>query len=504
MVVRNHSELQRHGGNVLVILAIVIVAVGTMIAGLTTMTQSSSKVVNEAEKNVRCEYLAFTGLQRAFAEVGRQDDVTGHGLGAMGLDVPIVYTDSTGNPAGEFMTVVMQQGTSNIILSVAGVPDLSNPDVTAAAEAVIETEQSFLLRPKPAAIAISGPIEFPTFPGLGDNDVLIDGGVYPALSLSHVDTFTRVMNEFGSAIHDGYLTEDELNGGLTSTYDHPTAGEIDLPIWQQDFTSLSAEALNTYRQKLRDGVLALAENADRTVSSTVKGDQTWGSTNAPEITVIEAGDIGSDNVFGSDGQTVTGSGSLIVKHTLRPGKDGTNLNLNWDGDVFVVGFDGDGSDLLYLHGTRATINGNLILLSSDNTEASLEARDSNGRPSDLTVNGALLTLAEAASHESEVEVEGSSSITVNGLLGLYGSRIELEASSSNTSLTVNGTLAVGMAQDVDPDVARNDDFEFQMDGAVSIVYDKDLVSSASDRLADLQMELFDSSDTNVYDLKLSG
>ena len=494
----------QEAGNILVVLSIVVVAVGAMIAGLTTMAHSGSSAITETEQSVRCDYLAYTGINRAFAEIGSQEDPTGHGLGAMGLATPVPFADSTGTVVGEFMTIVTQQGGNNVILSVAGVPNLTSPDVMASAESVISTNESFLLKPKPGAIAVAGPITQPRFPGIGNNELRIDGGVYPAFSVSNLESFENVMEKLGSAMYHDYITGDEFQGGLTSTYDHSLEGEITLPIWQQEYTTLSSQILDDYRNSLRTGVLEMADNADRTISSRITGDQTWGTVDAPEVTVLDVSAGNRNSMFDTNGMTVTGAGTLIIKHAIRPGKNGDNLNLKWDGDVVVVGFDGDGSDLLYLHGTHATINGNLVLLASDNTEASLEMRDWGGRESDLTVNGALLTLAEADSHESEVEVEGSSRLTVNGLLGMFGSRIELEASGSQSELTVNGTLSIGVAQDINPGVARGDDFEFQMDGKVSIVYDMEKVSEASAGLAGLQMELFDSQDEAIYDITMSG
>ena len=241
---------------------------------------------------------------------------------------------------------------------------------------------------------------------------------------------------------------------------------------------MSSTVLNDYRDQLRTSVLTLASSADRTITSSVYGDQTWGSEGSPEVTVIEAGSIGENNVFRTSGQSITGHGTLIIKHTCIPVNP---LDLKWTGDVYVVGFNGDGSDLFNPDDLTATIDGNLVLLADTDNEASLELIGS----SDVTNNGSLLCLAEANSKEAEVEVEDSSRLTVNGLLGLYGSRIELEASDSGTSLAVNGTMSIGMAQDVN----RSDDFTFDFRGSVSLIYNEDLLSDALGGLGDLQLEL---------------
>ena len=113
-------------------------------------------------------------------------------------------------------------------------------------------------------------------------------------------------------------------------------------------------------------------------------------------------------------------------------------------------------------------------------------RDSPTRKSNLTINGSLLALAEATSHESEIEVEENSSLTVNGLTGMFGSRIEIEASGAGSSLSFDGTLAIGMAQDLDTGITRPDHFEFEMRGSVKLVYDKTKVDNAVSNLTGLQ------------------
>ena len=121
------------------------------------------------------------------------------------------------------------------------------------------------------------------------------------------------------------------------------------------------------------------------------------------------------------------------------------------------------------------------------------------------MNGSVLCLSEATGAEAEVEVEDNSRLTVNGMLGIYGSRIELEVSSSGGRLEVNGTLALGLAQDLEDDLFRSDDFEFEMDGTVLIHYDLDLVQTAIDGLTGLEVELgVGSTGSSSYSFSVSG
>lgn len=465
---------------------VVVLSVGVM-----ELSMRGARVQREREQDVRGLYLARTGLNTAFAEIGSGVDTTGFGLGAMGLIDPIVYSDSQGRRIGEFKSLVQPYGTGYEILVVAGVPDLANPEVMNSVRGFVENAGSPFLMPYPGAVSIGGPLRNPLLLFDGPSTT-IDGGEKAAFNLS-ADGYASFMDEFGDLIASGQ-DPSVLSGGVTSTYEHDTVGTLTLPVTAGESTILTASDLNTYRENFRNAALSMAANADRVITTPVHGDQTWGTAENPEITVIEAGEIQTANVFNGLNQTITGHGTLIVKHTIQPSK---NLNLYWTGDIYVIGFSGDGPQLFYNYGTQGTINGNLILLSADDgvNEASLKLKSSsqgaNSRPSNLTVNGNLMTLAEAVSNEAEVEVGGTmgDTLTVNGILSMYGSRIEFETKfDSGNNIYINGALALGMAQDLDSGIARSDDFEIEMVGSLSITYDKLLVAQAARALAMLQSD----------------
>ncbi|MFN0059682.1 MAG: hypothetical protein ACKVX7_14590 [Planctomycetota bacterium] len=503
----SHSLAERRSrerGSVLVGVMIVLVVVLILADSMLSVQRVNARSASDSLTMLRADYLANAGLHAAFAEVAAQTDSTGNGLGAMGIATPLVFSDSNGQAVGEYRTYVKQDGTRNIIVALAAVPSFSNPLVVRSSQGVVQAETSFILAPKPSAVSISGPIVDPVFPGMSPNGFMIDGGEDPAFVFSSAAGYAAVMETLGNAVAAGTINGTELAGDVTSTYEHPTAGPIELPIIQQSSSLLSAAELNQYRTDLRDAVLALASSADRTITTRVLGNATWGTAGDPEVTVIEAGTIGKDRVFDTVGQTITGNGTLIIKHTTRPRK---NLNLNWTGDIYVLGYDGDGGDLLYTFGTQGTINGNLVLLASDTTEASLEVMNSSStyvptgsrRPSNLTINGSVLCLAEANSHETELEVESSSSLTVNGLVAMFGSRIEIEASGATSNLTINGSLSVGMAQELAA-VDRIDDFEIEATGNLNITYNESLVTSALAGLQALETGLdLGGEDSTVYD-----
>lgn len=448
---------------VLVVVSITVAIAGALIA----TSQTNVRHVRDVESTLVADYLAEAAVNMAYAEVASDVDTDGDGLGALGVNTPVSIPSSSGAPLGEVRCFVQRIGDNNVLTALAAIPSFAQPDTLTAVQAVIVGEQPFPLAPRPGAVAIAGGLQNPIFPQLGQHSLTIDGGADAALNLSELSGYTAIMEQIGDAIADGDIDGSEFTGGETSTYSHSTAGELTLPIVNGGDAFLASADLDAYRTSLRDTALSLADSADNVISSPVFGDQTWGTSSNPQITVIEAGTIGADRVFDTTDQTITGHGTLVIKHTVQPLKD---LNLNWTGDIYVIGYNGDGDDLFRPDDMTATVNGNFVLLSDSGSEASLELMGT----SNLTVNGSLLTLAESGSHESEVEMEDSSSLTVNGILGMFGSRIELEVSGSNASLAVNGALAVGTADDR----SRSDDFEFRMGGAVALRYDSELVNSA--------------------------
>ena len=479
-----HSLRHRERGAVFIVVILVLLMTLALSGAMMSLMQTKARAEAEFRQRVHVDNVAFAATQLAYLEIAQQVDSTGDGLGAMGLTTPEPYVDSRGVVLGELKTAVRQENGENIVVAVAAVPTFANPSVMSAVEREVSSEVQFLLTPKPAALSISGPVFSPTLPDASSATMQLSGGDFPAMTLTSTTAYDSFMNTLGDLVNSSAIDATDLTGSQTSTYEHSKVGEIVLPVLQQEDSFLTSTALDKYRTEMRAAVETMALTPDYSVTSPVSGDQTWGTSAAPQVTVLDTSVIGTmDGVFTTPGQTITGHGTLIVQHTLRPHND---TNINWTGDVFVLGYDGDPDDLLYLFGTNLNVDGNLILLASDATEASLEIADSGSRPSDVTVNGSILVLAEAASHEAEIEVENSSSLTVNGMVGAFGSRIELEVSSSTASMTVNGTLSAGMAQDLDAELFRSDDFELQMTGPVNVTYDRANVETSLDGLQTME------------------
>ena len=396
---------------------------------------------------------------------------------------------------------------------MAATPSFASPDFTPALERQLDLNTTWILAPRPGAVSLSGPLSEVSSPvnfrKANSADFQIDGGTAPAFVFNTDEAYENAAEELANLLYDGDIDFDDITGGQTFPYDHQY-GEVELPVKLQQDSVVSAEVLNEYRLALRDMVETMATTADIVFEDeAVVGDQTWGSEGDPKVVLIDvkkiqnATGVSKYNTFKTHYQTIEGNGTLIIKHTMKPDN---NLNLNWDGDVYVLGYDGDGSDLFYPRGLNATINGNLVLLASDHTEASFEMKNSSQRKTDITVNGGVLVLAEPTSHEAEVEVENTSTLTINGLLGAYGSRIELESRDSGSKFFVNGALAVGMAQELDGSSYRDDDFEMEFGGKFFVTYDEALANSAVAALGELEFSFeIDGEDApESYDVQLGG
>lgn len=480
--------------------ALLVVSLGAFVL-LFTSTSGSASACSVAEQCASGELVARAALQQAFAEIVSGEDATGHGLGALGVVEPLTFENGRGEAIGEYRTFVLQTGNLTALRAIAAVPSFEQPVALCAAECFVSSRDEFFLAPRRAAVSLLGPLKNPRFPGATSETMHVEGGSAAAFSAGTPGAYRGLVEELKKLVETRRIGLSNFTGERQSRFGRQGEEELNLSVVEDAAPPLSAVALNRFRRSLRRGVERLAARASRVISSSVHGDQRWGTAGRPEVVLVDTQLIGSPRaVFDTWNQKIAGHGSLIVLHSLRPEK---NLHLEWNGDVYVLGYEGD-RDLVYLHGTRGVINGNLLLLSDERTDASLEIRDSkhpdHGRPADLTVNGSVLLLAEASSREVELEVEKNSQLRINGFLGAFARRIELEASGAGTELDVRGAVSLGKGEGA----LDGNDLEFEMSGQVRIVYDERLVEQAVRDLSELLSRLHPDGDTpDSYSVKLS-
>jgi hypothetical protein len=232
------------------------------------------------------------------------------------------------------------------------------------------------------------------------------------------------------------------------------------------------------------------------------GDVDLGSE--PQVVLLDSSVFagGAENIASSHGDaggsTLTGKGTLVILHPVGSKTDNTNgkmFNLNWEGDVFIVGYPKDRStgvgnnsptdNMLYLSRADWSVDGNLVVVTAGATEASLELGGSSNVAT-LDVKGSLLMFAEATGKEVDFELEANAEVNISGLFGLYGSRVEFEnANAASTSFVVNGTMAVGLPADND----KSNDLELDFKGQTRFGFNMAMVESAVAGLAALQGKL---------------
>ena len=411
----------------------------------------------------------------------------------------------------------------------------------------LQSEVTFSLAPNLGAISYSGPVDTWELNNWGNNGFNVDGGDYPAVVFTDQDAYDGFVDLVEDNWTSGWDVSDNISGAPMQTQAEGEATEFEAPFSLQSEAAFSAETLNDYREALRtyaEEIAYVAGNAsgnkdtnwttlgpngrlDDVVTAEGNTIQTTllhahpnvkdgAGTGKPRITqdltfnpadplviphvVIDSSLFqgGSDQVTDNHDRTITGRGTLVILHPIGSKTDNANgkqFNLNWEGDVIVLGYPDDTTsgvgnnsstdNLLYLSRADWNVNGNVILLSSGSTEASLELRGTGADTANLTVNGSLLLFAEATGREAEIDIEANANMTVNGIVGVYGKRAELENQNggTGTNWTINGTLAVGLPDNTTTSA------ELQVEGAANFNFNLDNVTTATESLANLQQNL---------------
>lgn len=412
----------------------------------------------------------------------------------------------------------------------------------------LNSEVTFSLAPNLGAISYSGPVDTWQLNNWSNTGFTVTGNDYPAVVFTDQDAYDGFIDRVEDNWDAGWNVESRITGSPMQTQAEGESTEFEAPFSLQSEAAFSAETLNDYRNALREYAQGLAHVTENSSGSK---DTNWGGldvatgrlpdevssggivvkttilhthpdvkngagSNKPRITqdldfpitpgattnvvVIDSSQFegGSDQVTDNHGRTITGAGTIVILHPIGSKTDNANgkqFNLDWDGDVIVVGYPDDTTsgvgnnsrtdNLLYLSRADWDVDGNVILLSSGSTEASLEMRGTGSDTANLTINGSLLMFAEATGREAEIDIEANANMTVNGIVGVYGKRAELENQDggTGTNWTINGTLAVGLPDNTSTSA------ELQVEGSANFNFSLDDVNAATENLANLQQNL---------------
>lgn len=425
------------------------------------------------------------------------------------------------------------------------------------AEIAARPNSQFAFHPKAGAVSIAGPINNTSaFVGWGDADFQIAGGTYPGIVVTDLPTRNRVIGMVGDRINNGNLTNPltELTGSPSITYNHKqfnassSLTNFNASIVHESGSAFTAQMMNDYRDALRGYAQTLVNGTDsgsgtaQTVNvnySTlnaatgtmtngagqtvtvlhevpaiktgggvgnprITSNLTLGTPASPQIVLLDSSKFGSQTIVdnhgdAASGRTITGAGTLVIMHPIGSTSDGTAgkmFNLNWTGDVIVVGYpkdraSGEGKNgatdnMLYLSKADWTVNGNLVVVTAGATESSLElSSDNASNKATLTVNGSLMMFAEASTQEAEIDIEQNAQVTVNGLAQIYGSRLEIEDAGSGTGFEVNGTFTLGLPAGN----TRSDDLILRTSGNSKFTFNETNVTNAIAGLTALNANL---------------
>ena len=217
-------------GSVLAVVMLGTVAVVGVTTAMLSMALSSSRATNESQEVLRCAYAADGALNAALSEIFALDDPTGDGVGAIGVDSPAQLLATDGSVLAEYRTIVTQVEDRVEVLAVAAVPSFDNPTVYKASQGYVLAIPDSVLSPPSSAVSIVGPLAEPYFPGMGSNNLLIDGGDRPAFTFTNESAYERSMDYFGDRMDRNSIDGSEFVGAETSTHWHDTLGDLTLPM----------------------------------------------------------------------------------------------------------------------------------------------------------------------------------------------------------------------------------------------------------------------------------
>lgn len=541
-------EHQDERGAVALLALVVLLGLAAVLA-LTTLNMNAANLRHgsQAREDLELQFLVHTALHQAFNEVENQSDLDGDGgIGSLAVTS---WRDGSGRIVGEYAAYVWNEADPGhtdptispryVIRGLAAAPGFGDPRRTRGAEAALVAEASFALHPRAGAISIAGPLT--SNPGLDSWDSAgfsIDGNGAPAIVFTHPSARKSFVED--DSIDAQWFSNklaSKISGIPLVTFDRPgTPKEFDAPFVVEEQAAFTSQMLNGYRDALRNyahglvharddgsggaqvdyaaaanaGVVVLHQhpsigdgnNGKKGVQPRISSDFTFkNKTVLIDTSQFYQGgasitDTHADGTGGGAGRTIKGSGTLVILHPLGSFSDNNNgkqFNLDWTGDVFVIGYPKDRSsgvgengktdNLLYISRASWQVTGNLVLLTAGQTEASLEMQGANTKRASLSVTGAVLLFGEAGTREAEIDIENFADFQVDGMVGLFGSRVELEnQSSTSTRIRVDGTVAMGFPTDS----KRDDDLTWEVEGDADFRFDKLKLERAIEGLCSLQ------------------
>ena len=445
----------REGGSALIISVFMMVILFGATASIIIVSGTNTRAVRESADQSVAFYLADGGLEAAKREIADQIDPDDDGVGTVSVDTPF----------GNYGVVATDLGDDLYQLASAGNVNDASITLTEVVRAAPDTQF-----PK-GAISIIGDMDKAKVKFKKHLDLILDGGENPAIAVSDETLFDEMLDEFAKAIKKGDVLPENISGGQTTVIE-VQGEEIEIALDKIDEDLSDLEDLVDLYEELLVVVDKAIPTADTVLGKvTGKGTDvfTFGSPDDPQVVHFD------EHVHLHQEDSIVGYGTLIVSDDL---KLHGNASLDWHGDVFVYS-DEKKHPRLTVDG-NFNVTGNVVVLGEGKDHVEFKI----GKKGHATIDGSLFVgtnYAEKKGKKAKFKVDGT--LTVNGLLTLLGSKIDVDF-KKHSNLTINGMLQIGVVDHP----KKKDDLKMKFDGAVSIYMDPEMVAQGASSLTDLGID----------------
>ena len=413
----------RNRGSTLVIALLILILFVGMSLTLVSLSVENERSVRSRVFTNNAFYLAEAGLGASQNELGLAKDAGNNGLGTLSKSVA----------GGSYQTVATARGTGEYDVVSTGTYN----GFTAKVGVTLVPLLSAIGAMGPFGISQSVPNALDFSTKLQNNNLRIDGGVLPAITVQDAAAYATVLSALGKAIDTKKLSPTVFTGSPLVPV-NTGGGTVYLPIQNTPNPPVNVPLLEALRTELFTNIsTTLIPKANNSINNTKGiGPMTvWGTTGAPQVTVI------SNNFIPKTGTRITGNGTLIVtgNFTMNDG-----VTLDWTGDVVLMPTAGNAN--LTVNGGNLHLTGNMLSIASVKGQGILTVQKSSGSSPNIAtavVDGTLQVLNGPLGKLAAVQVMQGGSLTVNGLLSMTGEKTQLLSKDAGTQLIVNGTAQMG-------------------------------------------------------------
>jgi hypothetical protein len=447
---------RRQRGSTLIVATLFLLLFLGMSFALIAIGVDTERDVRATVFTTNAFYLAEAGLNASLHEFGLGTDTGNDGLGTVSKNVA----------GGSYQAVATVLGTGEYDVTSTG----SFGGFQSRVEATFVPSFRALGPMGPIGISQSVPDPIDLKEKLKNNNLRVDGGNMPAITVQDSGTYAQLLTDLAAAIDSGILSPTVFTGSPLVPV--PTAGgTVYLPFKNEPNPTIDVPLLDSVRTELFTSVsTTLLPQANRTVSDgkSIKSPAVWGTAASPEITVL------TKDIKTVAGTKISGYGTLIATGSLSLVE---NVTLDWHGDIYVLPTSGDAR--FKVDGGTLTVTGNVVAIESSKGQGFLEVHKSTLSGAS-TITGNLMVLNGPLGKEEAIKVDGGSKLTVNGLVAMSGEKTKVIVAKDGSQFIVNGSLQMGALSGVDPKTGlpRTPVLSFNVTSTAYFTWNKDLVDSA--------------------------